>query len=140
MDGRAAPEYLELFQREYSRLVRCLRPVEPDAADAVQEAFVEAFLRWRRVGKLDDPAGWIRRVALNRLLNVRRSARRKAAAIERLPDPSAPGDAEEHLDLRAAVRDLPPQQRIAVALYYGGDLTVEEVADAGSRRPSCRRQ
>ncbi len=47
----------ELFRREHTRLVRCLRAVDDDAADAVQEAFVQAFVRWRRVGRLEDPAG-----------------------------------------------------------------------------------
>lgn len=34
------------------------------AEEAVQEAFVKALVRWSHVGKLEDPAGWVRRVAV----------------------------------------------------------------------------
>jgi DNA (cytosine-5)-methyltransferase 1 len=35
------------------------------AQDVVQEAFCRALSRWKRIADLDDPAGWIRRVARN---------------------------------------------------------------------------
>jgi predicted RNA polymerase sigma factor len=60
-----APEgFADLFEREFGRLVRNLRAVDDAAEDAVQEAFVQAYVRWNRVGQLDDPAGWVRRVAV----------------------------------------------------------------------------
>jgi hypothetical protein len=34
--------------------------------DAVQEAFVQAVVHWRKVSRYDDPLAWIRRVAINR--------------------------------------------------------------------------
>jgi hypothetical protein len=40
-----------------------------EGADVVQEAFIAAERRWGRVRGSEDPAGWVRRVALNRLLN-----------------------------------------------------------------------
>ncbi|HZB42618.1 MAG TPA: sigma factor, partial [Ilumatobacter sp.] len=57
-----------LFADHYARLVRALTLVAGDrevAADAVQEAFVRAHLRWRKIGRYDDPIGWVRRVAIN---------------------------------------------------------------------------
>jgi RNA polymerase sigma-70 factor, ECF subfamily len=124
----------ELFEREYPRLVRALRRADDDATDAVQEAFVQAYARWNRVSKLDDPAGWVRRVAVNRLFNARRSRGRRDAAVERLAARSTPTvasfGADDRLDTIAAVRQLAPQQRVAVALFYGADLSVHEVADA----------
>ena len=124
----------ELFEREYPRLVRALRRADDDATDAVQEAFVQAYARWSRVSKLDDPAGWVRRVAVNRLLNARRSRGRRDAAVETLAARSTPAassfGADDRLDTIAAVRQLARQQRVAVALFYGADLPVREVADA----------
>ena len=124
----------ELFEREYPRLVRALRRADDDATDAVQEAFVQAYARWSRVSKLDDPAGWVRRVAVNRLLNARRSRGRRDAAVETLAARSTSAGssfgADDRLDTIAAVRKLAPQQRVAVALFYGADLSVREVADA----------
>jgi RNA polymerase sigma-70 factor (ECF subfamily) len=66
-----------LFEAEYERLVRSLGVAfDPiDAADAVQEAFLQADRDWATVGGYDDPAGWVRRVAVNRLLNGRRDRR-----------------------------------------------------------------
>lgn len=126
----APDDYVALFEREFERLARSLRAVDASADDAVQEAFVQAFLRWGRVRTMDDPAGWIRRVAVNRLLNVRRNRRRQEAAVARLesnPAGTAPPENPEVLD---AVRSLSRQQRVAVALYYGAGLPVDEVADA----------
>jgi len=126
-----APEgFAALFEQEFDRLARNLRAVDDAADDAVQEAFVQAFARWNRVGTLDDPAGWVRRVAVNRLLNVRRSRTRQQAAFERLAPRGGTEDAMSQPEVLQAVRCLPRQQRIAIALYYGRDLSVQEVADA----------
>jgi RNA polymerase sigma-70 factor (ECF subfamily) len=126
-----APEgFEELFHTEYSRLVRCLRAIDDDAADAVQEAFAQAFVRWRRVGTLEDPAGWVRRVAVNRLLNARRSRSRRDAAIARMDATEVMTDRVEDVDLWRSVRSLPRQQQVAVALFYGGDLPIDDVAEA----------
>ena len=49
----------------------------PDAYDAVQEAFVQAVVHWRKVSRYDDPLAWIRRVAINRLHDDYRHSIRK---------------------------------------------------------------
>jgi DNA-directed RNA polymerase specialized sigma24 family protein len=76
-----------LFRAHYARLVRALAVVsgsQEAAADAVQEAFVKAHLHWRRIHRYDDPVGWIRRVAINRLRDDHRRSGRKERAVERL--------------------------------------------------------
>ena len=124
------PTFDEFFDAEYPRLVRVLRGAGPGAEDAVQEAFTQAALRWRRVSQYDDPAGWVRRVAVNRMLNERRRVVRRDRAVDRLGgrDPASP-DTDGRLDLAAAMRVLPRQQRIAVALFYGAGLSS---ADTGA--------
>lgn len=126
------PDYEELFRANYERLVRALTLVAGDrerAADAVQDAFVKAHLRWRRISRYDDPIGWVRRVAINKLRDEHRRDGRKRRAIERLSNESASttGDAPtDHIgDLLA---ELPPQQRAAVALYYVDRASVAEIA------------
>ncbi len=121
-----------LFDGEYGRLVRSLGvafdPV--DAADAVQEAFIQADRRWDEVSRLDDPAGWIRRVALNRLLNGRRDRRRRREILETIR-PTIDADlTADLLDLRRSVAALPDRMRAAVCLHYLADLSVDEVAVA----------
>jgi len=103
-----------------------------DAGDAVQEAFVQALVHWRKVSRYDDPLAWIRRVAINRGHNRRRSRRRQVRLAEHIAaTTTAPvAAAESDDDLAALVASLPPQQRLALSLYYYADLSVAEVADA----------
>jgi RNA polymerase sigma-70 factor (ECF subfamily) len=131
--GRA--DFDDTFRRCYAPMVRSLTVAAGDrevAADCVQDAFMRAFARWRRVSRLDDPPGWIRHVAVNRLRDHFRKATRGQRAVSRLeaevvtttPEPSLPSDAG------ALLTTLPTQQRIAAALFYIEDLSVLEIADA----------
>ena len=122
-----------LFRANYARLVRALAVVAGDresAADAVQEAFVKAHLHWWRVKSLEDPVGWIRRVAINRLRDEHRRFRRKQAAVARLEGLRRQHAVEppEEADTAAMLASLPRQQRLAMALFYVDDLSVDEVA------------
>lgn len=132
-----------LFRAHYSRLVRTLTVVCGDremADDAVQEAFVAAHLRWRRLQGYDDPVGWIRRVAINKLRDGHRRRTRKDRAVQRLatasprlpddPTPELAGGADDGDTMLALLAGLPRQQRLCVALFYVDGLSVAEVADA----------
>jgi RNA polymerase sigma factor (sigma-70 family) len=126
-----------VFAHQYRRMVRVLSAVDgrEAAEDAVQDAFVQLFLHWSRVKAYEDQAGWVRRVAVNRLHNRRRSLVRQAAALVRLerqgPPPEESPDMNEGLqDLLAAIQGLPRRRRLTMALYYLDDLSVEEIAVA----------
>ena len=120
------------FRIEYPRLRRLLSTADLHADDALQEAFTKAALSWPRLAGYDDPAGWVRRVAVRRILNERRSSRRRHAAMERLEAPTDPtvADRESAIDLTRAIRALPKQQRVALTLFYLGGLTSAETGDA----------
>ncbi len=119
-----------LFDTEYERLVRSLGvafdPV--DAADAVPEAFIRADRDWSKVSGLDDPAGWVRRVAVNRLLNGQRNRRRRREILATVRPVADTDLTDELLDLRRAVASLPDRMRSAVCLHYLAGLPVDEVA------------
>lgn len=131
-----------LFRAHYGRLVRALTLVAGDrevASDAVQEAFVKAHLHWWRLKHYDDPSGWIRRVAINRLRDGHRRRVREQRAMDRLvahawPHEAAADEAAigtpHDAGLAGLVAALPRQQRLAVTLFYVADLTVAEVATA----------
>ncbi|MGY6499809.1 MAG: RNA polymerase sigma factor [Acidimicrobiales bacterium] len=127
-------DFDECFRLHYPRLVRSLALGSDDADAAVQEAFVQAHLRWRMVSQLEDPVGWVRRVAIRRILNQHRGRRRRDRAVERLgadqhgegPDPAD----DRHADLVAAIRTLPARQRLALVLHHLDGLPVREVAAA----------
>ena len=79
------PDVEDVFRAHYGRLVRALTLASGDrevAADAVQEAFVKAHVRWRKVSRMDDPVGWIRRVAINSMRDQHRRRGRKQKAVD----------------------------------------------------------
>jgi RNA polymerase sigma-70 factor (ECF subfamily) len=135
------PEFEYLFVTHYEHLVRSLTAMTGDAEtarDCVQEAFVKAAARWRKVRRYEDPVGWVRRVAINRSRDLHRSNQRRLKRESRVAnDPLTPGDHDGAMDsvdgsmrLVALLRTLPSRQRAAASLYYVEDLSVEEIARA----------
>ncbi len=131
MEGMGADTIEALFAAEYARLVRGLAVAydAESASDAVQEAFIAADRRWKTVSSYDDPAAWIRRVALNRLQNGRRNRRRRSEILQAVRPVPADDLTAELVDLRAAVAALPEKMRLAVCLHHLSGLPVADVAD-----------
>jgi RNA polymerase sigma-70 factor, ECF subfamily len=131
----APADFDATFRAHYWPMVRALAVACGDrevAADAVQDAFTRAYARWRRISRYDDPPGWIRHVALNRIRDHFRKAARGRRAVQRLagreraevPAPEPTGD------VAALLGALSPQQRTAAALFYVEQCSVREIADA----------
>ena len=111
-----------------------------DAEDVRQQVFLALF----RTPPDGDGAAvnvgaWLRRCAANAAVDrVRRDARRRSAArrfaAEPPPTAAAPHDLPEARDeaarLRAALAELAPEQRAALALRFDGGLTFAEAAAA----------
>ncbi|MDY3559280.1 sigma-70 family RNA polymerase sigma factor [Gemmata sp. JC673] len=103
-----------------------------DAEDAFQASFI-ALARQSRVAPPTSVAGWLSQVARRVSLNVRASARRRAAAHRRLYEMAAPRTDGPPPDdeLRAAVREelagLPERLRVPLGLYYLEGKTQAEV-------------
>jgi RNA polymerase sigma-70 factor (ECF subfamily) len=139
-DGEAAEsprsvDYDDTFKRWYGPMVRSLAVAAGDkevAADCVQDAFTRAYVRWNRVSRLEDPPGWIRHVAVNRMRDHFRKAERGRRAVARLgaQTPMTTDPPGEPADLGAMLAALPGQQRIAAALFYVEDLGVADIAQA----------
>ena len=97
------------------------------ATDAVDEAFVRAAERWGEVSRMDRPAGWVYRVAVNWATSWRRKlSRRPTRQTEQL-------DREHHdrlpdVDLHGELAGLTPHQRKLLVLRYGLDMSIEESA------------
>lgn len=132
-DGRVDDDYVALFRSVYPRLVIGLSILGDagGAEDAVQDAFVQALHHWDRVRAYEDPSGWVRRVALNRLANQRRSRLRRDRAVQRLsalPPGADDTDAASVLDLRAALADLPEREQRAVVLHHVVGVPLADIA------------
>ena len=123
-------DFDDFYRVEYPRLLRVLSAADVSAADALQEAFTKAAASWSQVSGYEHPAAWVRQVAVRRMLNERRSMRRRDAAMERFAlvasDDSV--DREGLLDLARAMDTLPRQQRVALTLFYLAGLTSAQTA------------
>lgn len=121
-------EFSEFFRREFERLVRTMYLVLHDqqsAEDVAQDAFGQLYLNWVKVSGYDNPQAWLRRIAIRMAVRVaRREESRRALTRGQSPRSLPP---ERDLDLAAALRALPAQQRAAVALHYYEDMSAEEV-------------
>ena len=128
---RCFEEFYALEHRRLSRALTLMCGDAEQAADCVADAFERACARWDQVQLLEDPAGWVRRVAINRLHDARRSLVRRDALLVRIGvDPDVLIDDTGADDsVLAAVASLSDQQRAVVALHYLDDQPVEEVAE-----------
>jgi RNA polymerase sigma-70 factor (ECF subfamily) len=119
----------EFYRTSRDRLAVQIAALTGDTAEAmdhVQEAFIRAWARWDRVRGLDDPEGWVRRVAHNLAVSRWRRARR---VVLRAHDEHRRIDFDEdQSDLIAALGTLPRTEREAIVLHHLAGLPVAEVA------------
>ncbi len=128
----------------YGVLVGMLRS-SAVAEEVAQEVYVEV---WRKAGSFDPKRGsaetWIALLARSRALDRIRSERSYAGAVDRsstsMPaaelmgedrdDPSeAASVAERRRLVRAALREMPEEQRTAILLSFFGGLSHSEIAE-----------
>lgn len=130
---------LELLSRElYPKLVGMVSLYGHSRAqseDIAQDALTKAVERWRRVSRMDNPAGWIVRVAINGAKSTGRRRQVETRAVEQLahaPNSTVLEDTSEQTADRLAVvhalAELPDRQREVVLLRYFLGFDVAETA------------
>jgi DNA-directed RNA polymerase specialized sigma24 family protein len=105
--------------------------VGPDEADDVlQETLIAALRSYGSVRTGGNPRAWLLTIARNKAIDAHRARVRRAVPVAAPDAGSMPGGFGDGPDeeLWAAVRDLPPKQRAAVALRYVNDLSHREIA------------
>ncbi|HEY7069740.1 MAG TPA: sigma-70 family RNA polymerase sigma factor [Acidimicrobiales bacterium] len=137
-DHDFAEDLDRLVEHDYVRLVRAVALFSgtlEGAEDAVQEALARAMEQVRKGRRIEHLGPWVVTTAFNqRRSHARKAARRRERAGELGTRPEAEGpdtDAlgSQLLDLRAAVRSLPPRQRQVVVLHYYLDQPVSSIGD-----------
>jgi RNA polymerase sigma-70 factor (ECF subfamily) len=105
---------------------------DADAKDVAQRALVQAFTKARELREGASFRTWVYRVAANLSLNLLRDRKPQAAladdvAIALAKEPLVEEEAQRRL--RAAVKQLSPQQRLVVELRVFEELSFREVAE-----------
>jgi RNA polymerase sigma factor (sigma-70 family) len=96
--------------------------------EATDEAMTRAYQRWRQVGILDNPAGWVYRVALNWATSILRRRHRPLPARRQAETADLPRMNEP--DVTAALQELDVRQRAVVVCRYLLDWSEAETAAA----------
>jgi RNA polymerase sigma-70 factor, ECF subfamily len=127
-------------QDELFRTVLALGLDREDAAEATQEILLRAYSRRHTWQTGSDALAWLCGIAVNVVREGRRRRRRLSEAVADLArqaqeESERPTDADgwEPAQLRrllAAIADLPPRQREAVALRYLRRLSIRDTAAA----------
>ena len=125
IDGSPKVRLAGVYERESARLWRALVGFSGDptiASDAVAEAFAQALARGDEIDSADR---WVWKAAFRIAAGELKRRRRDGGEW---PDPAA-GELPEPVDhLVSALRQLSPNQRMAVVLHDYADRPTAEVA------------
>jgi RNA polymerase sigma-70 factor (ECF subfamily) len=117
----------------YNAAYRVLNDSE-DAIEATQSAFVKAY---ERLGTFDTSQRffpWMYRILVNESLNIVNRRKRFEELDSTIPVPGRNpeekyGDQEIARHLQAAVRELPPDYRVVIALRHYQGFSYEEIGE-----------
>jgi RNA polymerase sigma-70 factor (ECF subfamily) len=142
----ARPHAVQLLYRRHGRLVYSIALGILRDPSSAEEVTQDVFLRvWEKAATYRAEKArvitWIMRIARNQSIDVlrRRTSRRAGEQgtwddLSRLPDPAAPDPGESAAvtsrreEVRAALLELPDDQRQALALAFFQGLTHQQVA------------
>lgn len=130
--GAFASLYQEIYEDLYRFAVYILKnPV--DAQDVVSDTVMDAFASIRRLRSEEAFKGWIFRILSNKCKKkLKEYARRPAELSEDLSGQLAAQegsmDAAEHIQVRMLFWELPPEDRMIIAMHLFAGYTGKEIA------------
>lgn len=151
-------EFADFFHASWRRLYPATFAIAGDAQlaeDALQTAFSKAYAAWPKVSAAISPLAYVRRIAVNEVLAVRRRAwfrsERPTAVLDEDRGVGGVGGVGgvrghedgvvEHDSMWRAVCELPPRQRAIVVLRYYEDLDEAQIAEVlGCSRGTVKSQ
>jgi RNA polymerase sigma factor (sigma-70 family) len=142
--GGTAISFEDFFRETHTALFRALSLVtgsRQEAEDVMQVAFMKVFERWDRVAAMENPEGFLYRVAMNEFRSrYRRAKRAIRRTITAAPTDDAFEEAIEDRDVVIrALRELVPQQRAVLVLTALLDYSAEEAGEMlGMKAPTVR--
>jgi RNA polymerase sigma-70 factor (sigma-E family) len=102
------------------------------AEDLLQSVLERLYVVWPRVGRVEAPEAYARRMLVNRSISDgRRGVSRRESACAETPEVVVDAGVDAVMDravLWPLIQQLPPRQRAVVVLRYYEDLTEAEIA------------
>lgn len=140
-DREAFTQLLLECEQMLSRVAMAILRDPEDAADAVQDAVLEA---WESLGQLRQPRyfkTWLVRILRNKCYRISalRNKHSHTQLEEALRGEESP-DWDRMLDVNAALGSLTEQDRMLLGLFYCDGLSVREIAQALEVSEACVRQ
>jgi RNA polymerase sigma factor (sigma-70 family) len=132
-DSDPVADRAALYRQTWPRLIGVLVSIggsRADAEEVAQDAYVKLFARWDAIRRYDDPANWVRAVAVRTMISRLRRRQVATRALARLtgrPDTER-GPVGAALDVAAALARMTPEQRAIVVLHDVLELPVEQIA------------
>ncbi len=133
-DAAALDVLLRRHEANIASICRRVLRNPQDVADARQEAMLAIS---RRIGSFEersDFGAWVYRIATNAAIDLYRRAYRREMARDRFSDivsvdSTTSTIARTHIDVDAALEQLPPEYREAVMLRNIAELEYSEIAE-----------
>jgi RNA polymerase sigma-70 factor (ECF subfamily) len=133
-DDDAFMDLVQIETPEAYRLTLAILRQPYDAEDALQEAFVRAWRELPSLRHTERWSAWFRRITVSSAIDTgrRKNARRLAPLGFHEPPPSADSSAgvAERDEIMQAVSHLDANDRALLALRFGHDLELSDVAAA----------
>lgn len=123
-------EFDEFYEGSFDRLHRQVYALIGDAEEArdcLQDAYVRAWSRRRKLRRSGNPEAFVRLTAHRIAISRWRRHGRVRPTDELMDTPQQPVD-ERHVALVAALAQINEAQRRALVLHYLADLSVAEIA------------
>ena len=126
-------EFAERHLAAVQRFAAVLTGDQTRADDLVQEVLVRAHAKWRRIGSMDRPEFYVRKMIVNEFLSSRRRTRWLVLAgsgtdVDHRVTPDHATRHAERVALLAELGKLPAQQRAVLVLRYYEGLPDAQIA------------
>lgn len=133
---KAYSELYRLYSKAMFNIAMRILNDEDEAADVLQEAFVDAFSRISDFRQETTFGMWMKQIVINRSISELRKRKMELISIDEADIESIPGEEQadtEELELqvqqvRAAIHQLPDGYRVVLSLYLLEGYDHEEIS------------
>lgn len=140
-DRKAFTQLILGNEQMLARVAMTILKNPEDAADAVQDAVLDA---WQSIGKLRQAKHfktWLVRILMNKCYRIgSQQSKYSHSQLEEVPDTSELPDWDQIMDVNAALQSLKEEDRLILGLFYYDGLSTKEISKALSLSEDCVRQ